>query len=250
MKDFIIKDKLLLIFSIISLGVIWKILSIQVGAEILVPPPESVLRSCVALLREPGFLESVFHTILRSILGFSIALVAALVMGITGGTFKTAYILFIPIVSITKATPTMSVILLALIWVHTEIAPVLVGFLVIFPILYGNIVAGIKNVDSNLLQMAKMYRIRKKRIITELYLPSIFSYLIAGASTSLGLNLKVVIAAEVLSQPRMSIGTHLQMEQISLNTAGVFAWTLVAIAISSCFDWGLGRIQKKTDKWL
>ncbi len=249
MKACIIKDKLLLFSSIIFLGCLWKILSIRVGAEILVPAPEAILQNISALISDPGFLESVIHTVLRSLVGFGVALVIALIMGIIGGSFKTAYIFFTPIVSVTKATPTMSVILLALIWVHTEIAPVLVGFLVIFPILYGNIVAGIRNVDPKLLEVAKMYKVKKTRVITELYLPSIFSYLLAGASTSLGLNLKVVIAAEVLSQPQMSIGTHLQMEQISLNTAGVFAWTLIAVLISSCFDWGLSVVQHRIEKW-
>ena len=245
----IYKNNLYLVFSLVFLLALWKVLSLWVNAAIIIPSPEETLKACFTLLIQPDFLTRVWHTVARSLAGFFIALFSALFLGIMGGAYKPAFILFKPLVSITKATPTMSIILLALIWLHTEIAPILVGFLVIFPLLYTNIVEGIRNVDVKLLEMAKMYQVKKKRIITELYLPSLSSYLTAGAATALGLNLKVIIAAEVLSQPRNCIGTSLHLEQINLNTAGVFAWTIIAILISSFFDYFLNLLRKRIEKW-
>lgn len=238
-----------LVLSILLLFAVWKLLSIWVAAEILLPSPEKTLVTLYRIVFEPGFLLLIGHTVARSLIGFFIALIIGLILGIIGGTYKPAFTLLMPLVSVTKATPTMSVILLALIWMHTEIAPILVGFLVIFPMIYTNVVEGIRSIDVKLLEMASIYKIKRKRIIYEIYLPSLSSYLVASATSAMGLNLKVVIAAEVLSQPENCIGTSLYMEQINLNTAGVFAWTIIAILISSIFDYSLNLFHKRTNKW-
>ena len=54
-------------------------------------------------------------------------------------------------------------------------------------------------------------------------------FLIAAISTSFGIGWKVVIAAEVLSQPKYAIGTSLQNSKLYLNIDEVFAWTIIAI---------------------
>ncbi len=79
-----------------------------------------------------------------------------------------------------------------------------------FPIICTNVIEGIKNIDIKLIEMAKIYKIKKYRIIREIYLPSMVPFLIAAISTSFGIGWKVVIAAEVLSQPKYAIGTSLQ----------------------------------------
>ncbi len=137
----------------------------------------------------------------------------------------------------------MAVILLALIWLRSEKAPILVAFLVTFPILYQNVVQGIRQVDLKLIEMVNLYGVNKWKILKDLYLPSIRSYLLAGMSTAMGLTIKIVIAAEVLSQPYLSIGTSFQLEKAHLNTAGVFAWSFIAIVLASIFDWIIEGIR-------
>jgi len=237
------------ILSIVFLLILWKLLSIRVAAPIILPSPDETIKEILRIIGEVNFFTRVGHTVARSLAGFFIALFAGLGLGILAGVYRPVYTLLLPLVSVTKATPTMSIILLALIWLHTEIAPILVGFLVIFPMIYTNIVQGVRSVDNKLLQMATMYQVKKRRVVSEIYLPSLSSYLIACATSAMGLNLKVVIAAEVLSQPKNCIGNSLYMEQINLNTAGLFGWTIIAVLISSAFDYSLHLLQKRTEKW-
>ncbi len=229
--------------SILAFIGVWKAISVILNKEILVPSPETTLSSLIHLLGQQYFWTAAGHTLLRTFTGFAIALVSALVMGILAGFFKPLYYFFKPFNVIVKAMPTMSIILLALIWLNSEKAPLLVGFLIIFPILYGNVLEGIHNIDGQLIEMAAFYKVRKRRIITELYLPSISSYLFAASTAALGLNLKVMISAEVLSQPVFAIGRQLQMEKIYLNTANVFAWTTVVIVLVALFDYGLKKLR-------
>ncbi len=53
---------------------------------------------------------------------------------------------------------------------------------------------------------------------------------------SLGLCFKVIIAAEVLSQPRYGIGTIFQIERARLNTAGVMALCILLIVLAALFE--------------
>ena len=107
----------------------------------------------------------------------------------------------------------------------------------------------IKNIDPKLLEMAKIYGIKRTRVIKEIYLPSIIPFLTAAISTAFGIGWKVVIAAEVLSQPKYAIGSSLQNSKIYLNINDVFAWTIIAILIGYLFERLIRLIEKKSLKW-
>ncbi|AOT69007.1 ABC transporter permease [Geosporobacter ferrireducens] len=249
MKASILKNKktkelLYTTVSIIVLLLFWKIVSIIVDKEILIPSPENTLTEIIRIMRMPDFAASVTNTLKRTLLGFMIALGAGISLGMLGGFSKPVYYLLRPFVLIHKAVPTMAMILLALIWLESERAPILVGFVVIFPVIYENVVQGIRNVDVKLVEMMDIYKINVVNRLKDLYIPSIRSYLYGGMSAAMGLNLKIIIAAEVLSQPKVSMGTHFQIEKANLNTAGVFAWSLITIFLAGILEQALKIVKK------
>ncbi len=229
--------------STVVLIIIWKFAAMWIGKSIIIPSPEETLLELIRIVSEPDFFAAVFNTLHRVIIGFSITFIVALVLGGLSGFSSTVYHLMKHLVLLSKSVPTMAVILLALIWLRSEKAPILVAFLVTFPILYQNVVQGIRQVDLKLIEMVNLYGVNKWKILKDLYLPSIRSYLLAGMSTAMGLTIKIVIAAEVLSQPYLSIGTSFQLEKAHLNTAGVFAWSFIAIVLASIFDWIIEGIR-------
>lgn len=249
MKRSTSRNKLYTAASVAILLVIWEIAARAVGAGIIFPSPAETFQELVRIITSKNFLAAVVHTTSRSLAGFGIAFISAVIAAVLASFWKPLYYLLNPVIVITKATPTMSVILLALIWLDTERAPILIGLMVIFPIIYSSIIAGLDNVDEKLIQMSDMYKVSRPRLVGAVYFPSILPYVLAASSTAIGLNIKVVIAAEVLSQPRISIGTSLHMEKVFLNTGGVFAWTLVAILLSAAFDYGISLFKKRVERW-
>ncbi|WP_207653856.1 ABC transporter permease [Tepidibacter mesophilus] len=236
MKTSISQNRLYTMISILSIIVLWKFLSIWLDNPIMIPSTESTFFEFINIIKSKDFDVIIISTLTRVIIGFSISFILALILGILSVFLKPVYYLLRPIIVIQKATPTMAIILLAIIWLKSESAPILVGFLIIFPIIYSTVIQGIQNVDIKLIEMARIYKLRKIVVIKDIYIPYIMSSLISVASATIGLNLKVIIAAEVLSQPRVSIGTSFQIEKANLNTAGVFAWALVSIIIAGGFD--------------
>jgi len=244
-----IKDKIYTTLSIIALIIIWKMLAYLINNEVKLPSPETTLENFIMIIKAQGFWKIVFNTIKRSLTSFFIAFSLGTILGILAGAFKPIYYLLKPLATITKATPTISIILLALLWLGSK-APILIGFLIVFPIIYTNVAEGVRNVNPKLIEMARIYKVTKWRILLELYLPSIIPYIMAGASTALGLNLKVIIAAEVWSDSRVSIGEGLLLEKIAINIPGLFAWSIVAILISAFFDYSLKVLEKRIVKWM
>lgn len=237
MKHYTLSNRAYILLSTIAVLLLWGIIARLVDNPVKIPSPLETLRALKIIVTDDVFYIQILTSTKRFLTGFSISLLLGVVLGMLSGFFTPIYYLLKPIVLTQRAVPTMGVILLALIWFNREVAPILVCVLVIFPIIYSAVVSGIRQIDKQLLEMATIYELSGKRKLRHLYLPSIKSSLLSVASAAIGLNIKINIAAEVLSQPRYAIGTGFQMEKVALNTAGVFAWSIVAILLAGFFEW-------------
>ena len=229
----------------VFLVALWYLAALALGAEILLPTPMSALSALLRLVMEKQFWESVAYTILRGLAGFILSFVAGLGLGVVSGKNSAFRMFTNPFLVVTRSTPVMSFILLAMIWFKSDYVPVFVSFLMAFPIVMANVTEGVSQVDEQLLQMAAFFRVSKRDVFFGIELPSIFPFLMAGAEASLGLSWKVVIAAEVLSQPVHAIGTKLQNAKVYLETSEVFAWTVVAVFLSAFTELVFRFIMKK-----
>lgn len=227
---------------------LWKLVSFLVGREIILPSPEATLVYLVELLGRGETWAAIAATLRRVLISFLINIVIALFTGIASGFSSRIYYLLMPVVTVMKAVPTMGVILLSLIWFNSEIAVLFVCTLIVFPLLYSSVVTGIHHLDKGLLEMHRVFKIRWPRTMGRFVLPSLRPYLIAGVMSGLGLSMKVIIAAEVLSQPRIGIGTMFQIERASLNTTGVFAWSLLVIFITAGMDYVFNSVRRRYGK--
>lgn len=245
MKNFITKNRLISVLAVSLLIVIWKVISLAASSEQLIPSPEKTLLAVLDVIGRPSFLPSILTTIGRGLLGFAISLVLALALGIPAGLNPVFHLFINPLLIIFRSTPVISIILLAIIWLGNEMVPVFIAILTMFPIICVNIISGIKNVDKDLIEMGKTYRISKQRITREIYLPSISPFLASGVSNALGFGWRAIIIGEVLAQPGFGIGTQMGDAQIFLQVNELIAWTLIAILVSSFFELLIRKLEKK-----
>jgi NitT/TauT family transport system permease protein len=243
------RNSLVTLASILFLLIIWKIAAVVIGAEIILPAPETTIKDFLAVLRSPSFWPAVGATVLRGLAGFLVSCLLGLVVGLAAGFSSLIYWMVQPFLTVIRSTPVMAIILLALIWFNTELVPVFVSCLMGFPIICGNIIQGIRNVDPQLVEMAHIYQVKKWRVIVGLYLPSTLPFLLAGASTAMGIIWKVIIAAEILSQPVLGIGTNMQTAKIYLETARVLSWTIAIVGVSFLFETLMRALDNKFRAW-
>lgn len=239
-KNFI-KTLLILGFWIM----IWQIGYIIVGRDLYLPAPFQVFKRLMELTKEPEFWKSISFSIYRVGIGVIISIILGVIIGIISGMYDLVYEILNPAMVAIKSTPVMSFIILALIWFSSSNSPIFICFLMCFPLVWTNTVQGIRNVDNKLLQMAKIYSVSKIQIIKRIYLPSLKPYFIASSVGALGLGWKVTVAAEVLSNPRHSIGGNLYASKAYLDVPALFAWTITVIALSFIFEVAFVKMVSK-----
>lgn len=229
--------------------IVWQIIALIVDSETLVATPFCTLKNLVRLASEKQFYIIVGGSVFRILTGFFAAVILGSFLGIC--TAKTPFIdkLLSPLLYVIKATPVASFIILALFWLSKETIPSFISFLMVLPIVYGNIYEGIKNTPKELIEMTKIYNFSFKKKLTKLYIPTVTPYFIAGAKTSLGLAWKAGVAAEVISYTENSIGINLNSAKTYLETANIFSWTLTVILISIILEkalmFGINRITNR-----
>lgn len=237
MRRFILRDRKFSFISAVLILIIWIVLSKIIDNEIIFPSIKSTLISLIRIIESPDFLTIIGHSLLRSTVGFIISSLLAIILGVLSSISKLIYNLMVPIISFLSSVPTMAIIILALIWLNNEFSPLFVGFIMVFPILYESVLKGIKNIDTNIINMAKIYRVDKITIVKDIYIPCILISISTIFSSAIGINLKMVIAGEALSQPKYAIGSSLQLQKMYLNTSGVFAWIIIIIVVGKIFEY-------------
>ncbi len=212
--------------------VIWKLAAVRINIPIIVPAPEAVILRFSEIAVTAEFREALGHTALRTLLGFVISFTAGFVTGIACGSNRTINSALSPVITIIRTVPVMSVIILAMIWFKTDMVPVFVCFLMVFPIITANVTEGIRSIDPALVEMGQVFRLSSRDILFHITVPSVVPFILSGVRASVGVAWKSVIAAEVLSQPVRAIGSGMQFAQMNLETAEVIAWTLTAVILS------------------
>ncbi len=224
---------------------VWKAGSLFMGSSIILPSPEETLGEALRLTAGKAFWLSLGATLLRGTAGFALSFAAGLLLGYPAGRSPLFRRFLQPYLTVIHSTPVLAIILIALVWFRTEVVPVFVAFLMAFPVIIGNVVQGIGAVDEGLVAMARVYRVGRRKRILGLYLPSVLPFIASGASAALGLSWRVVVAAEVLSQPVLGIGTGLQEAKIRLETPRVFAWTAAALLVSRLTEGAFSRLMRR-----
>jgi len=249
MKTFITKNRITGIYSIAFLLFLWKAVSLFVASELIVPAPEKTFRVMLGFFTSETFVPAIYFTILRGTAGFLISLVLGIITGTLAGLNRTFAAVIKPVLVTIRSTPVISIILVALIWFTTDLVPVFIGFLIMYPIISTNVTEGIRSMDPGLVEMAKTYRVRPLRILSEVYIPAITPFITGGISNAVGIGWKAIIASEVLSQPRFAIGTQMHNAQSYLLVTELIAWTVVAVTVSYIFETFIRFFEKRTIVW-
>lgn len=229
------------LWAVLAWLLIWQLASMWIGQEILLVSPVTVVITLIRLAGGAQFWLSVASSMLRIIGGFLLAVVlGAALAGLSAASGRLREFL-LPFVATVKSIPVASFVILVLIWVSSRNLSVLISFLMVFPVIYTNVLDGISQTDRGLLEMAEVFGIPFGRRLRTIYVSQVLPYFRTGCSLALGLCWKAGVAAEVIGIPQNSIGENLYNAKIYLDTPALFAWTLVIICISVLFEKGFLR---------
>jgi NitT/TauT family transport system permease protein len=221
--------------GVAALLLLWHAASLAFNSPLILPGPLLVGGKFLALVRTGRFVTALAYSFCRVMLGIAAAAPLGIFAGIAAGLDRRAALFLKPLFTVISATPVMSVILIAFLVFGQERTPVFTAFLMIFPVMAANALAGMHALDSSYRELVRVFKIAPLDTLRYLYLPGILPFILAGLRSALSLCWKVVVAAEVLVQPLRSLGAGMQLAKAHLETPELFAWT-AATVIAAAFS--------------
>ena len=211
---------------------VWALAARAVGQELLLPSPLQTAQKLAALVQTPDFWLTVSRTILRVLTGILAAVLLGILLSLLTHASALAKALLSPVMTLLKSTPVASFIILALVWLGRSTVPVFIAGLMVLPVVWANVSTGLGRVDPQLLELGRVYRLPRARVLTRILWPSVLPYLRSALRSALGLGWKAGIAAEVLTVPPYSIGKQIFEAKLYLETTELFAWTAAVVLLS------------------
>ncbi len=239
------KQALRYLFIICFWLAIWAFAAWRVGYPLLFPSPKSVFRCLWELMQTAEFYNVLLNSFFNVISGILIAVLLGLLL--SGLTFRIKLLreLLLPLMTVIKATPVASFIVLALIWIGAARVPSFITVLIVLPIVWTNLDEGLTKLDPKLSEVTRVYRVPPLRRLTLLIIPSLKPYFLSACRTSIGLAWKAGIAAEIIARPRNSIGTMIGDAKQYLETDAMFAWTLTVILFSLLIEYSVTLLIRR-----
>ncbi len=227
---------------------VWAIGAQAVGTPLLLPGPVAVAIRLGELGATPIFWATVGRTFLHIGLGLFCAIPTGALLAAVTGRFRLLRELLSPLLTILQSTPVASFILLLLVWLGRDTLPSFIAALMVMPVVWRNVSAGLENTDPQLLEVARVYRFSPWRVFRRIYMPSLTPYFFAACRSGLGLAWKAGVAAEVLTVPKGTIGQQLYEAKLYLETTDLFAWTVAVILCSLVIEKLLSALLSRLER--
>lgn len=232
--------------AVLAWALLWFLAARAVNKPLLVASPGETLRELLSLAGDPAFYQTVLRSLASILGGFFSAVAAGCLVACLSlkSTFLRAF--FAVPLGVVKATPVASFIILALVWLKSSHLSLFISFLMVLPLVAGNVYQGLVETDGKLLEMGRTFGFGRVGLWRHVYLPSAMPYFLAACKTGLGMAWKAGVAAEVLGMVSGTIGRQLYDAKIYLETPKLFAWTAVVILLSvgmeRLFSWLVERL--------
>ena len=127
--------------------------------HLLLVTPLEVVRRLFTLVGESDFWRTLLFSFSRIVLGFALAFALGCLLGVLSGKWPLLETLLWPYVITIKTVPVASFIIISLIFFSARQLSTFISFLMVFPVIYSNVLEGIRSTDRELLEMAQVFRI-------------------------------------------------------------------------------------------
>lgn len=222
---------------------LWEFLSLSMGNALILPSVQSILFSMVNFGLSAHFWLSVTQTLLRVLMGTGLSFILALGLALLVYEKPKLKVFFEPVLAISKSIPNISYILIILIWFSRDVSVTLISLLVVFPILYQQFLVALLSIETDLLEVEKLYPETRMNHYLKVLLPLMRLSLLEGLISALSLGFKVGVMAEILGQVQPGLGYLMYVSKVNIEMVDLFAlsaWLIVFVIL----------IEKGIRRWI
>lgn len=233
----------------VLLVVVWECMASWLESP-LVPHTAPIGRELVKISASGFALSEIAITFARMALGFLLALVIALPVGIATGLSKTAERFFEPGIILGLTVPGLVWALLCVIWFGVSlVSPVVAVALGVLPSLVISVQHGVRSLGLELAQMILVFRLPFMVVLRKVWLPLLFSFIISGCRVGFSIAWKVIVLVEIFGMSN-GVGYQLNSQFSTQNVEGVIALTLAFWFAMLLVEHGIFRpLEACANRW-
>ncbi|HEX2222233.1 MAG TPA: ABC transporter permease [Candidatus Limnocylindria bacterium] len=216
----------------------------------LFAPPSAILESIMELAAVGGPLWGALAVSLGALLvGFGLAIVVGVAIGLLMGRFRPLEYVLDPYVSFLYALPSIALIPLLVIWfgIDAQLRLALVFLAGVFPVII-NTMAGVKNVDPELLDVGRVAQASERQMMWTIVLPASLPFIFAGVRVALSQALVGVIVAEMTAIITGLGGMIIRFANF-FQTAHLFVPILAIMVVSVALTELMKRLERRLTPW-
>lgn len=235
--------------GIALLLIAWQWGSTQVSSEGSLPAVPIVAEALGGLLVQGGFWVDVLVTLGIALLGWAIAAVVGVGLGVLVGTSDIAHAATRVVLEFLRPIPAIVILPLAMLVLGptTEMGVFLVIFGVMLPIA-AQTAAGVESVDPVMLNTARSFGMRSGEILWRVVLPGASPYIGTAMRVAAPVTLIMAVVAGMLGGAP-GIGSSLTVAQSSGRSDLIFAYVIVLGVLGLIVQAAAGRTERRLLHW-
>ncbi|WP_313358613.1 ABC transporter permease [Corynebacterium variabile] len=216
---------------------------------IFLPPLSDVLDAAWRLTTDGTLGHHVGASLTRSVVGFGIAVVAGVTLGLLIGWYRFLADLLTPVLEILRNTAALALLpVVTLLLGIGETAKIsLVVYAALFPILL-NTLTGVRTVDPLLVRSARSLNLRPHQIFIRVVLPSAVPSIFTGLRMGAAASILVLVAAEMIGA-KSGLGYLIQASQLNFQIANMYVGIIAIAALGLLANYGLLAVQRRLSRW-
>lgn len=248
-KDNKILNLILPLITIACILLLWSVAAYSVGSKYILPTVPETVEALLLLLTEQKFYLAFSLTLLRSVIAFLLSFFIASVCAFLAHKNQKVERVVLTLMSILRALPTVSIVVLLLFWTNNQIAPVIVTMLVVMPTTYTHIKSAFDSIDKTTIEAGMVDGADRLQSFIEIEFPQIAPAVMSAIGSGLSLNFKLMVAAEVLSATVKSLGNMLNIANYNSEIASLLAMVIVAVLFGIIVEFVFNKISNKMSDW-
>ncbi|MGG0717010.1 ABC transporter permease [Robertmurraya massiliosenegalensis] len=238
------------ISSVVIFLIIWEIIgSLQLIDPRYISKPSSVIQAGYNVVVNGGFFYHLYISLAELFIGFILAIVVGLLIGIVMGWNRIIGGLFDPVIMALYATPRVALIPLFVMWfgvgMGSKIFVVFIG--AVFPILI-NTMTGIRQVEPLLIRAGRSYGASRKQLFTKIFLPGSLPAMMTGIRLGWGRGILGFVIGEMYVS-MAGLGYLIQTAGNAMRTDQLFFLIIIVGGLGFVGTTAFQGLERKLTPW-
>ena len=245
-----LRVNLLRLAFVITVLAFWELASGRIIDPAFLSRPSLIFMRLVELFSGGSIWVHFRVTILELLVGYAIGAGAGLIIGFLLGRSKILSDIFEPFIMAFYSIPKVALAPLFIFWLGIGIwSKVAMVALMVFFLVFFNTYSGVKNIDEELVNIARVMGAKRGQVTRRVVLPASSPFIIMGFKTAVPFAVIGAVIGEFIASNK-GLGFYILYSANTFDAAGLFSGILILLAMVFCVNQALTALQQRVLRWM